>query len=201
MKKIVLLIIATSIWMACQHDPVYPVKELSYTEKSITLAVNEGAKQSVVPTYTSTSDAEFSVTTNPDANGTITIDKKGIVNIAPTIAPGVYIVDVMATNKEGASLFKNALTITKIGPVTFKGHIKAIVETKCAPCHTDLEFYSKPLLINYDSARASNDQNIIRIKLPLNDTSGVMPPVDSERLTAKEIALFTVWKNDGYLEQ
>jgi uncharacterized membrane protein len=95
-------------------------------------------------------------------------------------------------------------TPTVAAKISYNVNIKPIVVSKCSPCHTSptSELYSDPLLTDYTSVKNSNDLSLIRINLPVNDTSLVMPPVYvNTPLTAAEIKLFSQWKTDGLLEK
>lgn len=79
-----------------------------------TALINEGtAFTSVVPTVKGTTPMTFSLTSTPDAKGTITINATtGVISAQTTTAVGIYDLDVKVSNEAGSADFTKALKLT-----------------------------------------------------------------------------------------
>ena len=78
----------------------------------------------------------------------------------------------------------------------FEDHVKPLVASNCAPCHTT---GNKSHLLEYAVAKQEADDVIRRISLAPED-KGFMP-FKHPKLSDSAIAVFAKWKADGLLEK
>lgn len=79
--------------------------------------------------------------------------------------------------------------------VTYASNIKALIQTKCTPCHIPANGGFKTALDNYDAAKKYIDDMIVRIQL--NPTDKGYMPFKFPKLPAEDVAVFKKWKEEG----
>lgn len=79
--------------------------------------------------------------------------------------------------------------------ITYAGNIKALVQTKCTPCHIPADGGRKASLDNYDAIKNAISDIILRVELA--PTARGFMPFKRSALSAEEIALLKSWKDAG----
>lgn len=91
---------------------------------------------------------------------------------------------------------KKASVKPALAKFTFEDHIKPLVSTSCAPCHT---VGNKSKLLEYAVAKDEADDILRRVSLAPEE-KGFMP-FKHPKLSDSVIAVFAKWKADGLLEK
>ena len=98
------------------------------------------------------------------------------------------------TSAKKATVFQEPVKLVRI---TFDGHIKLLIVSKCAPCHLDIG--NEVSYDNYASAKENINDIIRRIKLT-PEQHGFMPQ-KAAKLSDSTIKVFEQWKIDSLLER
>lgn len=83
----------------------------------------------------------------------------------------------------------------KAPAVTYAGNVKALVQSKCTPCHIPADGGRKAALDNYDAVKNAIADIILRVELAPTER-GYMP-FKRPALSKEEIALLKSWKDAG----
>jgi mono/diheme cytochrome c family protein len=83
----------------------------------------------------------------------------------------------------------------KAPAVTYAGNVKALVQSKCTPCHIPADGGRKASLDNYDAVKNAIADMILRVERAPTER-GFMP-FKRPALSAEEIALLKSWKDAG----
>ena len=106
------------------------------------------------------------------------------------LLPGLTLLQYCSSSKKAKAAAQTATTIN------FEDHIKPLVSTNCAPCHT---IGKKSHLIEYKEAVEHADDMVRRISLTTADKDFM--PFKHDKLPDSVIAVFAKWKADGLLEK
>lgn len=169
-------------------------RDLIYLPSAVTLEEGESFT-SEAPSLSGTSPFTFSLLNSPDAAFSIDANT-GVISVSNSLTAGVYALSVKVENEAGEATFDNALEVSVVGDnvVTFTNHIRPLLVSKCAPCHTtgtqsrqgmDWDLYA-------DTERRFDD--ILR-----TTQNGSMPP-GSNDLTQEEIDQLIAWRDAGFPE-
>lgn len=184
---------ALRITLEAQAPPSEAPRDLIYLPNTVTLAEGERFT-SEAPSLSGTSPFTFSLVNSPDPAFSIDANT-GVISVGTSLVAGVYALNVKVENEVGENTFNNALEVSVVGEIiTFTGHVRPLLVSKCAPCHTsgaqaqggmDWEVYN-------DTERRFDD--ILR-----TSQNGSMPP-GSNDLTQEEIDLLIAWRDAGFPE-
>lgn len=83
----------------------------------------------------------------------------------------------------------------KAPTVTYAGNVKALVQSKCTPCHIPADGGRKASLDNYDAVKNAIADIILRVELAPTER-GFMP-FKRPALSTEEINLLKAWKDGG----
>ena len=86
-------------------------------------------------------------------------------------------------------------TATPTATVFYDTDVKALIETKCTPCHLPSKGGNKASLENYDAVKNEIDDMIRRVELNPGDR-GFMP-FKHAKLSEAEINILKTWKAEG----
>ncbi len=166
---------------------------LSYSNNTLVL-IEGNSGSSVIPGVDGTGPFSFSLTSNPDAGGNITIDNNGVITASAALDTGNYDISVSVGNSVDTVLFSNAFSIrvNPTPPVTFLNDVRPLILQKCGSCHTGGS------QINYTIyANAASDINTILNRVQrAPGTSGFMPR-NQAPLSSNEIQLLQDWLAGG----
>lgn len=91
-----------------------------------------------------------------------------------------------------------AVKPVEVSKLTYQANVKMMIETKCAPCHTQ-EKGRLPAYITYTAV--SKDIDDITRRVHLNPGERGFMPMKNPKLSDSSIHVLEQWKADGLLEK
>lgn len=117
---------------------------------------------------------------------------KRILLLISMITSAVVLVNCSSSKKSASA------STSKVAAVTYNGNVKALIETKCTPCHIPAKGGFKKALDSYASVSANIDEIIRRIQM--NPVERGFMPFKHEKLSETEIQVFKDFKAGGSKE-
>lgn len=100
--------------------------------------------------------------------------------------------DISAVNETP----KDTTTVSKI---TYKSHVKAIIDNSCISCHGASDPDAGLPLVSYAQVKQSAEKGSLIARM--NDDNDPMPTIDAGgKLPQATLNLIDKWKADGFLE-
>ncbi|MBK7434816.1 MAG: hypothetical protein IPI66_13600 [Chitinophagaceae bacterium] len=82
---------------------------------------------------------------------------------------------------------------------TYVGHVQALIQAKCSPCHIPSKGGKKADFDNYASALKFGAEMVARVEK--EPTVRGFMPFKGTKLSVDEIAVFKKWVSDGMMEK
>ncbi len=206
--RLIILALASALFFiaSCDDDnepfvPTVPPSNLDYPNHpsdTVTIGFFEEATSGPASILGDTV-ISFSFTSRPYHEGDMAIDNStGEIIFRSTLSPGFYEIDVTAVNEVASQVFRRALVVNKLeSPPTFSNDIQPLLQSKCAPCHTNPEG-GLPYYLDY--ANASQAIEAILDRVQRSPDEGGFMPMRGEPLSAEEVGLLQGWQNEGLIE-